>query len=343
MISMTHPRRRAILAAALLGFTASSSFAGTIRADRDDQLYLDLVHSAPAYAAVGQFLGSGADAGGAYNFAASGTLIAGNWVLTAAHVVDGATSLSFNLGSTSFTADQWIANPNWNGNLSSGYDLALVHFSTDLSLATGINAASLYTGKNELGQVATIVGYGATGTGDSGYLDVNSLGDLVARAGNNVVDATLNTPGRTDRILLTDFDNPTSAADNSFGSATPLDLEYMIAPGDSGGGLFININGADFLAGVTSFSWGRLDGTPDSDYGDVAGFTRVSQFTSWIDSILHPNTGGGAKGGHGRPKKGAELAALLPEPPDVHIVPEPASLSLLGVMGLMLMGRRRRA
>jgi hypothetical protein len=39
------------------------------------------------------------------------------------------------------------------------------------------------------------------------------------------------------RILLADFDSGRNA-DNNFGSRSPLKLESLIAPGDSGGGLF---------------------------------------------------------------------------------------------------------
>jgi len=83
------------------------------------------------------------------------------------------------------------------------------------------------------------------------------------------------------RILLADFDSGRNA-DNNFGSRSPLKLESLIAPGDSGGGLFENINGQSYLTGITSFGWGRLDGTTDSDYGDVGGWTRVSSFNSWM-------------------------------------------------------------
>jgi hypothetical protein len=62
-------------------------------------------------------------------------------------------------------------------------------------------------------------------------------------------------------------------------------MEYMIAPGDSGGGLFITENNQTFLVGIASFRWGILDGMADSTYGDVAGFTSVTSQLDWISSI----------------------------------------------------------
>jgi hypothetical protein len=116
-----------------------------------------------------------------------------------------------------------------------------------------------------------MVGYGATGTGATGDVTFDGL----KRAGQNMIDAVAITPGKENRILLSDFDSGL-ASDNSYGSAVPHALEAMIAPGDSGGGLFIPCGSAgyadDCLAGITSFGWGRLDGDPNSDFGDVGGF-----------------------------------------------------------------------
>ncbi len=91
--------------------------------------------------------------------------------------------------------------------------------------------------------------------------------------------------GWDERILLTDFDNPLNPNDSNYGSNSPLDLEYSIAPGDSGGGLFVEYNGRWELAGVTSFI-NSTDGNPNGDYGDSNGYTRVSDYTGWINSII---------------------------------------------------------
>lgn len=302
----------------------SSLWAGTIRHDVDDSLYLNLGMSS-AYASVGRFSGTSATS----NYSASGVLIASNWVLTAAHVVDKATSLSFDIGGTTYTGSQWTAHSNWDGNASRGYDIALVKLSSAVS---GIAAANRYKGTAEMGKVGTFVGFGKTGTGLTG----STIFDAQKRAGQNILDSGMRV-GSTTGILLSDFDNPYSTADNSYGSSTPLGMEYLIAPGDSGGGVFINQNGVEYLAGINSFGWGKLDGNPDSDYGDVSGVTRVSIYNKWIDSIIGGSTSGGSTGGKGGGGKLTTSLSLDMMELDT-VVPEPSTwlIFFLGSIALLL-------
>ena len=322
---------------------ASAAGAMVIRDDRSDTDYLNLGSN---YSSVGHISLHSSDGN---DYLASGTLIDSHWVLTAGHVVDGATSLWWNpdpqgQAFQGYQASQWYAFPKWNGNVSSGYDLGLMYFTTDLAAQAGIDPSLLYTGSNEVGQVGTMVGYGTTGTGLTGYTTY----DYQKRGGQNMIDAVLNTPGKDNRVLLSDFDNPHNAADSSWGSSSPLDLEALISPGDSGGGLFLDIGGINYLAGVNSFGWGILDGDPNSDYGDAAGFTRVSSFVDWIMSYVNGSggstsgggggkNGGGGGGTHGggHSKNSFRVAVQ---------VPEPGTLGMfgLGLAGLVLMGRRRK-
>ena len=264
---------------------APRSFAGTIRHDRDPQLYLDLGAS-PGYASVGSFDISKFQPG----YKASGTLVGDHWVLTAAHPLDGATSAQFTVGGRTYTMSESIRHPKWDGAYRRGFDLALVKLT---EAVTDVAPARLYTGRRERGAVATFVGFGYTGDGLRGHVDYDGL----KRAGQNVIDGTLGPEQwpldatfrdklpRKARTFVVDFDSPTNPADSVTGDPAPVDLEYLISPGDSGGGAFLDFGDGPLLAGVHSFAEvpDRLD---NSDYGDVTGHVRVSAFAKWIRKTM---------------------------------------------------------
>jgi hypothetical protein len=321
-------------AAALLASWVAPAYCGTIRDDLGGQLYLDLGVS-PAYASVGRVNG----ATSSYSFLASGTLIAPDWVLTAAHVVKGATSLDFTIGGATYSATSWVANAKFSsGNLGAGYDIGLIHLGAPVS---DIVPASRYAGKEELGVVGTSAGFGMTGTGLTGAVTL----DYLKRAGQNTVDAYYPIRKGTPNVILMDFDRPGVPTESSYGSATPLDLEYLIAPGDSGGGLFANFDsGPTLLIGVHSFLWGRLDGNPNSDYGDVSGDTRVSVFNSWIDGAMSGQVPKPGKGG-----RNGSISSFVVDDYEVAYldglaaVPEPATLSLLALGYVLSLSKGGRA
>jgi Trypsin/PEP-CTERM motif len=290
--------RSLLLAGLLLVSLFASAHGGTIRHDRDDSLYLSLAAD-PAFDPVGKFTWN--EPG--YSYLASGTLIRNDWVLTAGHVVGGTdglgagvSNLKFKVGGTTYTADQWIPQPQWatsNESLTAGWDIGLVHLATDVS---GIVPAELFLPEygSELGLVGTEVGFGDTGTGLTGY-DNTTAG--TKRAGQNILDVvgtaeTSGTPNHVfnnNRLMAVDFDNPGGGGylTNPYGSGTPLNLEYLVAPGDSGGGLFLDVEGEMKLAGVTSYI-SSVDFNTNCDYGDLAGFIRVSQFVDWINDTIGP-------------------------------------------------------
>lgn len=246
--------------------------AATIRDDQPAGAYLDLAQD-PDYIPVGLLVNS-------WGYTGSATLIAPDWILTAAHNLMAATSATFTINGTSYASARFIVNPGWNGDALHGSDLALVHLATPVA---GVAPATLYTGSDEFGQTGTFVGYGFTGTGLIGWKSL----DNKMRAFQNVIDGDF---GNASIVLGSDFDNPHTAADNAFGSSVGLTLEGCAALGDSGGGVFLRVGSKSYLAGVISFV-GATDGSSNSDYGDVTGFGRTSAFAPWIATqIPEPST-----------------------------------------------------
>jgi secreted trypsin-like serine protease len=310
-----------------LGFLAAGR-AGVIRHDVNDSDYTSLAAQS-VYDSVG-FLRWNEGASG---YIASGTLISPEWVLTAGHVVGGTNNygagvsgIFFGLGSvysgTGIAATEWIPYAGWsssNGDVWAGVDLGLVRLSQPI---TSVTPALLDFSTPLLGLLGTNVGYGRSGTGTLGM----SSDPGVKRAGQNMIDARggmvttmgsgtlLDLDGISSTVLFQDFDHPTDLVASTMGSVTPVAQEYLIASGDSGGGLFIDVGGATKLVGVNSFLASLpypLDTTgANADYGDLAGVVSVQSFENWIFTM----TG----------------------------VPEPSVVSLLffGLGGLVLMRRR---
>ncbi|MFM9873791.1 MAG: trypsin-like serine protease [Fimbriimonadaceae bacterium] len=223
---------------------------------------------------------------------ASGVLISDQWVLTAWHVVVGAagnpSSLNFRVGGTDYQASEVRlladAAANFNDVLVDGRDLALVRLT---NAVVGVNPAQLYTGSSEIGNTASIIGFGNFGTGSGGSIGGsggvkrgmrNSLDLYTVNLGGGNIDGSTTRTGS----ILSDFDNNTSGA-NQTGTPNWLDLEGNLAGGDSGGAMFIESNGQYQLAGINSFVAGP-NGVPLAGYSYLSGYTSVSWNQQWIAS-----------------------------------------------------------
>jgi secreted trypsin-like serine protease len=187
----------------------------------------------------------------------SAVIIGPNWILTAAHVVHGTTNqVIIKDDGTEYPLQHLIVHDEYVEEKVGWNDLALGYSPTEFKLDF---YTPLYTEQDEMGKAITIAGYGIQGTFTSGANPEKS--DQKKRAGHNVVDA------HADAVL---FCSPTAGR-------TRMPLEFLITPGDSGGGMFIG----NKLAGINSFLL-AADKKTDGTYGDEAAFTRVSLYTHWV-------------------------------------------------------------
>lgn len=262
----------------------------------------------------------------------TGTLLDATHVLTAAHLFDNfgtsGNGISFDLGNgasgMTFAASRVDISPNYHGvGTDDVGDIAIVTLSAPVPAA--FRTYGLYTGALTSGTTLTLVGYGLSGDGVSGY----SGGSGVRRVGKNNADAFL-LPGKGnisttyqpgDQTYLFDFDSPdgdTASAPNRIGGLSlGNDVETTVGDGDSGSPAFILVNGQYEIAAITNFNYQfGTDANPGPAvpfFGSGGGGAIVSGYTDF-------------------------LSGFVP-------APEPAPWVVLGMGGLGLAGRvvlRRR-
>jgi len=254
--------------------------------------------------------------GGTY----TATAIGSRFILTAAHVVYGASSqnVSFNLNiggdlTQTITASAIHVYPSYQGFTPSAdglvhNDLAIIELSSDLPM--GVPIYSLYTQPVVKPTTITMVGYGVGGDGVNGATIGGS--SSVKRVGANQVDRQFTGANGSADMYMFDFDGPTASTNVLGGSA--LVNEAQFGPGDSGSPSFVEVNGAWEILGVNTFVATTAVGGNPYIFGGLGGGTLIAPYSGWIQNII-----------------------TAP-------VPEPASIGMLLVGGLLLpwVGRRRR-
>lgn len=224
----------------------------------------------------------------------SGVVIAGQFVLTAAHVVSGqplnALQFALNLGATQWTSaiESVAIHPTY----SFPYDdLAVLKLANPVPASVPIYP--LYTGTPTAGMTLILVGYGASGNGDTGpSVPANST---IKRVGANALDAlqsTIDTSGKTSRFFLYDFDGPTG--NGSMGGPTlGNSLETVVAVGDSGSPVFVRNGSTLQLYGISNLVASPTGGTVSYQFGTVGGGMVASdaRFAPWLQSTTEGTLG----------------------------------------------------
>lgn len=229
-------------------------YAGTVDPHKEDKIYVKYAEQFPT---VGKLCGTYADG---TQFCASAVAISDRWILTAAHVVKNANKCFITINNKKICVSKFIYKKEFDLDILCENDIAVGCCEENIGL---LNYPELYSDSDEIDKKCEISGFGITGTFISGAI----RSDDKKRAGTNTIDRIYN-----DTLVCT----PSHRAEKDY-----TDKEFIIASGDSGGGLFINGK----LAGINSLIM-ATDRNPDSSYTDESCHTRVSVFKEWIESII---------------------------------------------------------
>jgi hypothetical protein len=233
----------------------------------------------------------------------SGTPISSRHVLTAGHVVDinsdgrvtskdRITSVSFILNyggnqTSTIAVSRITMHPDYTGfaKPSVNDDICVLELSSDIP--AGVPIYDLPTSDLTAGTTLTMVGYGRSGTGVSGYTTNASF--TVKRSGQNNADAfyTQDDSGRpaANEVFRFDFDGPTG--NGTFGGGTlGNDIETQLGGGDSGGPSFVGTT----VVGVNTFTQGS--NTPL--FGSLGGGINVFPYLSFITGAMSGTSVGGS-------------------------------------------------
>lgn len=245
-------------------------------------------------------------AGGYYS---TGVLLYGGFaVLTAAHlfqdtsIANASVVFETTQGQKTVAASGGLLNPGYDS--QSNNDLALVWLSQRAPAQA--ERYGLYRGTQELGQTFNLVGYGQTGTGNTGAvastgsepvrLVASNRFDAFGHQLKSVLGTSMAWSPAVNSQLLADFDNGLFANDalGRLMGASHTGLgssEGLVAPGDSGGPAFIGSQVAGVASYVASLSTRYSEPDIDaidnnSSFGEIAAWQRVSYFQQWIDQSM---------------------------------------------------------
>jgi len=242
---------------------SSSLIAGTIDPSIDDSKYIEYGKKFPNVVQIIAMKDGSPHIG-------SATIIKPNWAITSAHIVDGDNSVILLIADEAASkGSKVIIHKSFNREKTIA-DVALVKLEKDMIFDS---YPELYSEQDEIGLECSMSGYGKTGTFITGAITV----DGQKRAGKNKISSIskVSVYDKSIKDFLTFTGDMLICSSKKGKSSTNLD--FLIAGGDSGGGLFIDGK----LAGINCCILFD-DESGDADYGDDNGFMRISHYRDWI-------------------------------------------------------------
>ena len=198
-----------------------------------------------------------------YQVGAHGTLIAPQWVVTAAHTVFCIVPGSYiEIGGHLREVEARYAHHRYQR--GEAHDIALIKLTQPV---TDVTPARLYHLPDEAGRAVWFIGSGGSGNGKEGQtISYKENAGTLRKAQNRVREVD-------EGELFFTFDKGDDA----------MPFEGVSGNGDSGGPAFLTENGHFYLLGISSRndSWFKGIG----EYGVNEVYTRISYYRDWIDKV----------------------------------------------------------
>ena len=323
ILTTTQRLATAIFAATLVtGVLAAPVEAGTMQSVGHDIQHRNIANSSQYDSVVQLSISTGASNtnNGQGQFNATGVVIGGRYLLTAAHNIDNATNILANVRGREIRGRRWVAhvgNYGWDGSdvnrdrwddeytpfpalvdrgFRFGNDIAIIELAERIPRANTFKAKLSRNVNQANGKTGTIVGFGAPGDGALGIAGLAGGSDLpafgtylpVKRAGYNKIDQLNRNIGGQ---LSVDFDvaptNPifNSTANPKFNPFTGV-VEGITDDDVPVAGEFMpsigDSGGALFVNGNVLAGITSWSSRQNSEYFSQAYFTTVAKHYNWI-------------------------------------------------------------
>lgn len=246
---------KVILMLLVFFYSCFNVYSGTIDPNNSDKKYLEYGEQ---FNYIGQLLITRINDNDLY--AGSAVAYSDNIVITAAHLFKDYNKAIIIINNKTIKLDSIICHSEYNYDEFGKHDIAICVLESPIELDW---YPELYSDLDETDKLCSLSGYGSSGD----FLNGVSKSDGLRRAGSNFID-------NCDAFALfcspSDKDKTTS-------------LEFLIAPGDSGGGLFIG----NKLAGIHSGTIEYKTQSRLSKYGAISVHTRISIYKDWIEKNIN--------------------------------------------------------